>query len=140
MSVQLQGFDELVQELTNAPKDMRDDGMVIVSEETEGAAIEIANEYAKRVKGRGTGNLVKRVKTSYPAEAVLIGIVQSRSPDSPLFEFGTKERKTANGANRGRMPKQEPGVTPVIATKRRARMVRRLIEMVRGYGFEISGQ
>ena len=128
MSVQLQGFDELVQELTNAPKDMRDDGMVIVSEETEGAAIEIANEYAKRVK------------TSYPAESVLIGIVQSSSPDSHLFEFGTKERKTANGANRGRMPKQEPGVTPVIATKRRARMVRRLIEMVRGYGFEISGQ
>lgn len=133
MSVQLTGFDELIQELTNAPRDIRDDGMVIVKEETEGAAIEIAAEYARHSK---TGNLAKRVKTSYPAESVLIGIVQSTSPHSHLYEFGTRQRQTASGANRGRMPEHK--VTPVIAQKRRDRMFRRLREMLIRRGFVIS--
>lgn len=133
MSVQLTGFDELVQALTDAPDHIRDQGMVIVREETEGAKTEIETEYGQHSK---TGKLAKRVKTSYPAESVLIGIVSSTAPHSHLYEWGTRKRRTANGANRGAMPEHK--VTPRIAQKRRERMFRRLKEMLVRLGFTLS--
>jgi hypothetical protein len=138
VSVQFTGLDQLIRELTDAPEHIRADGMVIVREETEGARAEVENEYAVKFK-RKTGNLSKRVKTLYPSTTLLVGIVQSTAPHSHLVEFGTKQRRNAAGANRGSVQEQSPKITPVIAEKRRARMYRRLKEMLAGMGFQVSG-
>lgn len=131
MSVQISGFNELVQALQDAPSDIREQGMVIIREETEGAAVEIAAKYHRK-----TGTLAKRVKTLFPSTTLLVGIVQSTAPHSHLYEFGTRDRKNAAGANRGRMPADK--VTPEIAQKRRERMTRRLKEMLVRLGFTLS--
>jgi hypothetical protein len=138
MPVEISGLDELIQQLTDAPDHIRIEGMGIVREATEATAREIAATYPKGP----TGNLQKRVKTIYPAEALLVGIVQSTAPHSHLWEWGTKERKTKAGANRGRMPAHKDHsqkVTPSIAEKHRARMYQGLREMLTRMGFEVSG-
>lgn len=131
--IRLEGFEELIQQLTDAPREIRDEGFVILKEETEGAAVEIASAFAAHSK---TGTLAKRVKTSYPAESVLIGIVQSTAPHAHLFEWGTRQRQNAAGANRGVMPATK--TTPQIAQKRRERMFRRLREMLIRRGFVLD--
>lgn len=139
MGVQLTGFDELIQQLTDAPDHIREQGFVIVREETEGARTEIETAYAQKFK-RKTGNLVKRVKTLYPSETLLVGIVQSTAPHSHLVDFGTKKRQNAAGANRGSVKEQTPKIVPTIAQKRRVRMMRRLTQMLERMGFQVSGQ
>lgn len=136
MSVKLtlDGFDELIGELTRAPQEMRAEGMGIVREETEGAAAEIRNQYHTK-----TGTLAKRVETEYPSTQVLVGIVRSRAPHAHLYEFGTQKRQTNSGANRGTMPAALPAVTVPIARRRRLRMIRRLADMLTRKGFEVSG-
>lgn len=138
MSVQIQGFDELIRQLTDAPEHIRDRGMEIVKATTETAAREIQATYPKGP----TGNLRDRVKTFYPSESLLVGIIRSTAPHSHLWEFGTRVRRNAAGANRGRMPAHKghaAKVTPTIADKHRQTMVRQLVAMLRGMGFQISG-
>ncbi len=138
MSVQISGLDELIQAITDAPDHIRIDGMALVRQATEDAAREIAATYPKGP----TGNLQKRVKTIYPAEAALIGVVKSTAPHSHLWEFGTKERKTRAGANRGKMPAHKDHaqkVTPSIAEKHRSRMYQGLREMLTRMGFQVGG-
>ena len=132
MPVQFDGLDELIQQLTDAPQHIRDEGMVIVREETEGAAAEIVAALPRK-----TGTLAKRVKTSYPSSTLLVGLVQSTAPHAHLYEFGTKQRSTKAGANRGISGPHK--TTPQIAQKRRERMYRRLREMVTRMGFQVSG-
>jgi hypothetical protein len=129
--VRLEGFDALRHALITAPIQIRHEGMDIVRDETEGAAIEMSQAYARK-----TGTLAARVKTSYPVSGALIGIAQSTAPHSHLYEFGTKARRTAGGANRGTMPARP--TTPAIAQRRRERMARRLIEMVKRFGFQVN--
>lgn len=131
MSVRLEGFDELIHQITNAPKAIRQEGFEIVRDETEGARTEIAQSYPVK-----SGRLANRVQTSYPAENVLIGIVRSAAPHSHIYEFGTQQRRTSKGANRGVMPAHK--VTPDIARRRRLRMFRRLSEMLERLGFQVS--
>lgn len=131
--VKLEGFDELVKQLTNAPKEIRAEAMEIVREETEGAAVDIAAGYPEGP----TGNLRRRVKTSYPSSQIIVGIAQSTAPHSHLYEFGTQVRKTDSGANRG-STRPHP-VTVPVARKRRARIFRRLVDLVTRRGFEVTG-
>ena len=133
-SVVLDGFDELVQALTNAPKAIRDEAFPIVRKTTEAAAAEIRAVYSQHTK---TGNLANRVRTAYPSSTVIVGIVQSTSPHSHLFEFGTKPRTNARGANRGVMPAHK--TTPAIAARHRAQMYQELREMLARLGFTVSG-
>jgi hypothetical protein len=131
--IQWDGLNDLIRDLTNAPRDIRDEGLTIIREETEGAANEISQQYARK-----TGTLAARVTTEYPSSTILIGIVKSRAPHSHLYEFGTKKRETNAGANRGTMPEKE--VTVPIARRRRSRMYRRLGDMLRAKGFEVTGE
>lgn len=136
MSVDLVGFDALLQELANAPKEIRAEAMAIVRDTTEAAASDIRSAYPKF-----TGNLASRVKTVYPGESVIAGIVISTAPHSHLYEFGTKQRTTKSGANRGAATAHKghgDTVTPTIAVKHRRRMYDRLVEMLRGKGFQIG--
>lgn len=135
MSVKVQwtGLDEFLREFGSIPEQLHDEGMGIIREETEGAAVEIAQGY-----GRKTGRLARLVKTFYPSSTVLVGIVKSMAPHAHLYEFGTRRRQTANGANRGTMP--EKSVTVPVARRRRARMARRMVEMLRRKGFQVGDE
>jgi hypothetical protein len=133
VSVDLAGFEALIEELRNAPKEIRDEAMEIVRDTTEAAATEIRSAYPKV-----TGNLASRIRTSYPASGILAGIVMSTAPHSHLYEWGTRQRMTASGANRGKMPRPKQDVTPPIAIRHRRRMYERLIDMLRAKGFQIG--
>jgi hypothetical protein len=76
------------------------------------------------------------VRTQYPSATILVGKVLSRAPHSHLYEFGTKRRRTAKGANRGAM--SEKAITVPIARRRRARMARRLVDLLRSKGFQVG--
>lgn len=130
--IEWSGLNELIHELTVAPRVIRDEGMTIVKEEAAGAAVEISQRYPRR-----TGRLASRVRVEYPSTTILAAIVTSSAPHSHLYEFGTDRRFTNQGWNRGTMPEANPQVTVPIAQRRRARMFRRLIEMLRRRGFEV---
>jgi hypothetical protein len=129
--IKLEGMNELIRALHDAPEQIRDEAMVIVRDETEGAAVEMAQSYPSK-----TGRLRASVKTSYPSSTLLIGIAQATAPHSHLFEFGTRRRATSGGANRGVMPAEKS--TPAIAQRRRERMTRRLIELLERRGFQVT--
>jgi len=130
------GLDEFLKEFGSIPQALNSEGMAILREETEGAGVELAQSY-KRV----TGNLARGVKTEYPSATILVGIVRNKSPHSHLWHWGTKERKTDSGWNRGRMwgkTAQPPEPLVPIARRRRARMARRLVDLLRSKGFQIE--
>lgn len=131
VSVQWSGLDAFLKDLHAIPRDLQRDGFAIVREETEGAAAEIAQHYPKK-----TGALQRRVKTQFPSSTILIGLVISGAPHAQFYEFGTKKRTNAAGANRGAMPATP--VTVPIARQRRARMSRRLVDLLRHNGFEVG--
>lgn len=133
MSVRWTGLRELSKVLQAAGDDVRGPAMAIVRDETEQAARDIAAALPSK-----TGTLRSRIRTRYPSSRRLVGIVSSAAPHSHLYEFGTKTRRTRAGSNRGRMPANP--VTPRVAKIRRARMFRRLIDMVKAMGlFQVSG-
>ena len=128
------GLDELIAALDKAPREIRTEGMAIVRDTTEAAATELRQEY-----GRKTGNLASRVGTTYPSTTLLVGIVRSAARHAHLYEFGTRQRRTSSGANRGAMPKADPQITSVVAPRHRRNMYDKLIQMLRGMGlFEVS--
>jgi hypothetical protein len=129
--LQWSGLNDFLREFGAIPEQLREEGMQIIREETEGAAQEIAQQYP-----RVTGNLQRRVKVEFPSSTILVGIVRSGSPHSHLYEFGTKQRRTDAGANRGVMPAK--AVTVPIARRRRARMARRMVELLRRKGFQVG--
>jgi hypothetical protein len=133
MSVRVQwsGLQEFLREFGSLPETLNAEGMAIIREETEGAAVEIQQAYPKK-----TGTLARRVRTQYPSATILVGKVLSRAPHSHLYEFGTKRRRTAKGANRGAM--SEKAITVPIARRRRARMARRLVDLLRSKGFQVG--
>lgn len=144
--VVLEGFDELVAELTKAPDHIRAEGMTIVREETEGCAQEMRNVYASHSK---TGTLIRRVVTEFPSSTILVGMVRSKAPHSHLFEFGNqgktryytgtdKRGRTYENASRGVMPAAKPEIVVPIARKRRQRMTQRLADMMRRMGFQVG--
>jgi hypothetical protein len=131
--VQWKGLQEFLREFGSIPKDLQSEGMDIIRDETEGAAIEMARAYPRK-----SGNLAKSVRTFYPSSTILVGIARAASPHSHLFEFGTKRRETNSGSNRGTMPAQE--VTVPIARRRRSRMARRLVDLLRRKGFKVGNE
>jgi hypothetical protein len=128
--VRVTGLDELMRDLTNAPAEIRAEAMDVVRDTTEGMAAAVRTSYAAH---RRTGTLLGRIKTSYPASGALIGKVLSTAPHSHLFEWGTKERQTRRGANRGRMPANSE--FDDLAQTWRERMTTRLMALVANRGF-----
>lgn len=130
--VQWTGMKELIAELTDAPAEIRADGMVILREELESAADEIRAAYPQGP----TGNLKRGVSVSIPNSQALIGSVKSTSPESHLYEFGTQTRQS-RGGNRG-AARPHP-VTVPIANQHRREMFERMKQMLANMGFQVSG-
>jgi hypothetical protein len=129
-SVRWNGLHELVQALTNAPQDIRDDAMPLIRQATEATAAEVRSAYPSV-----TGTLRARVQVSYPSSDVLVGIVRSASPHSHLYEFGTA-RRSDNGKNRGTMPAAKRLVP--IAQRNRATMFERLLSLMKSKGYHLG--
>lgn len=132
-SIKWSGMDELIRDLTQAPAAIRHEGMAIVREETEGAASDLVQAYPRR-----SGTLAQRVRTFYPSGSILLGKVVSAAPHAHLFHWGSKPRRNDRGANRGVMPAATPDPLVPIARRRRARMFRRLAEMLERRGFRVK--
>ena len=64
--------------------------------------------------------------------------VESRSQEAEWWEFGTQNRVTQQGWNRGSTPAHRDTGLISIAKSFRRRMVAELIEYVRGYGFAVT--
>jgi hypothetical protein len=129
--VRWEGLDAFLREFGSLPEELQQEGLGIVREETEGAAVEIATQLPRR-----RGVLAGRVRTFYPSSSILVGLVQLTAPHAHLFHFGSKDRRTDSGANRGRMPGKN--ITVPVARRRRARMARRLVELLRRKGFQVG--
>ena len=126
------GLHELIQTLTNAPGELREEGFEIVREAANQASREIVAAYPVGP----SGNLRARVRVETLESTLLIAKVISAAPHSHLYEFGTTERKTDSGASRGRMPKAP--VTPDVAQKWRVWMYEQLKALVERKGFSLS--
>lgn len=128
--VQVTGLRELAEFFAKAPDAIRAEAMDVVRETTEAAANEIRPQYPVK-----TGTLRDRVRTTYPASTVLAGVVLSSAPHSHLYDFGTRQRRTRSGANRGRMP--EKAVVVPVAQRYRVRLVEQLKAVIRRFGFVV---
>jgi HK97 gp10 family phage protein len=131
--IEWDGLEDLIRKLTDAPREIREEGFAILKESTEQCAAEIAQRYPKK-----TGAMSRRLRTIYPSTQVLVGVIQSTAPHAHLVEFGTQQRRTDKGYNRGKMPPADPQVVVPAAQKHRARMYQRIKEMLIAKGFELS--
>jgi hypothetical protein len=144
-AIKWSGLDELLQQLTDAPRDIRDEGLQIVRKHTEAGAEELRQHYpeeshsAARVsRGERTGVLRARVRTLFPSGTILIGLILSAAPHSHLWHWGTRQRKTSKGYNRGAMPAAKPEPLVPIANKHRERMFEELKQMLQRFGFQVG--
>ena len=135
MSAQIRwsGLQELLRELNQLPEALRREGHQILVEEAHGTAAELVQAYPRR-----TGTLAARVRVIEGSSDVIGAAVVSASPHSHLWHWGTDQRRTARGVNRGRMPKPNPEPLVPIARRRRLRARRRLVEMLERKGFDVA--
>ena len=131
--VTLDGMGALIQAMTDAPDEIRAEGMDIIREETEATASGLRAAYPRR-----TGTLQSRVRTVYPSSTILLGIVRSQAPHASIWHFGTATRRTRRGANRGAMPQATPEPLVPLARRHRARMFDRLKGLLVRMGFTVT--
>ncbi len=150
--INFEGLNELRQGLQNLPQTLAAEAAQVVSAAADQCAQETKSAYPVRQTNLTPGY---RRKTPWYPPGILRGrvtitnkstnvsaayAVKSAAPHAHLFENGTHVRHTKNGANRGAMPAapiEERMIPRVIRI--RARMVDRLIQIVRDAGFE-TGQ
>jgi hypothetical protein len=133
--LELDGLEQLKRDLRNLPDELVGEAQHIVEATANGAASAIKHAYPSH-----SGNLIARVDVEGSANPHGAGAkVISRARHSHLFEFGTKSRKTANGANRGQMPKARSDQAMIpIAIRARRLMVSKLIDLVKRAGFTVE--
>jgi hypothetical protein len=134
-SVTWSGLDELTQALRQLPEHLTAKAAIIVAETGDRALVAIRDAYPVGP----TGNLKAGLqKTDLVRGTFQTGVkVTNRAPHAWLFENGTQARHTRQGWNRGVMP---PGhVFIPTAMRERTAMVQRLIDLVRGEGFTVTG-
>lgn len=134
--LQLNGLAELRSALRNLPDELKADAQRIVTDAANGAAVAIRRGYPVVSGKLRDGIDVAQVESS---RGGVTAKVTSRARHSHLFENGTGQRRAANGANRGRMPKAptNEAMIPVVIRQRRT-MVTRLIDLVKRAGFVVE--
>ncbi len=87
-----------------------------------------------------TGNLRKGVRTRFRLNkrGFAVGTVTSTAPHAQLWEFGTVNRHTQKGWNRGRMIAQYNRGLVGIAQRERRDMLAALIALVNNTGFKVT--
>lgn len=108
---------------------------------------------ASRIVERAARDTAERVLAVYPGHGPLrAGVhvvdksttlkaywrVESRSREADWWEFGTQNRRTQLGWNRGSTPAHRDQGVLAIGKARRRSMVAELIAYVRGHGFTVT--
>jgi hypothetical protein len=111
-----------------------------------GAIVEAnANEAARRTEQgypQGPSGRLRRGVKLEREHAGRFGVqmrLRSKAPHSHIFERGTQARRTANGANRGKMPAadQSQRMIPIVVRRRKV-MTEALKNLVRRAGFQVQ--
>jgi hypothetical protein len=133
--VQMDGLNELREQLRRLPEDLANEAGDIVLAHAEAAKREVESGYPYY-----RGVLRSRVRIERNRSKVTTSaIVRSAAPHAFIFEKGTVVRRNERGANRGRMPKAPEGQAAIPKFIRwRARMVEALKELIRSHGGEIA--
>lgn len=133
--VTLEGLEELREALRSLPADLTREAEDIVVRHATQAEQDIQSNYP-----RHTGNLKQGMRME--VEHATYGVsarVRSTAKHAFIFENGTVQRKTRNGANRGAMPaaSSAQAFIPQVIRQRRA-MTADLIALVERAGFQVS--
>ncbi len=134
--LELEGLSELRAALRALPVELADKGADLVDGATERTAASLVQAYPPGPSGklrRGVSHTVTR------SAGGAIGTVVSRSPEAHLWEFGTQNRRTRQGWNRGRGPAHHNEGLVGIAQRERRTLTGELVDLVRAGGFEVSG-
>jgi hypothetical protein len=132
MSVLLDGLDELRKALHDMPDELTNAALAIVATAAEDTAAEVRTVYP-------TGPMRDQVVVSDRSEPYKARfVVESRAPQAHLWEWGTQNRYTQQGWNRGAAPAHKDHGLVSIAIRHRARMKAALIALVESAGFEIT--
>jgi hypothetical protein len=132
------GFRELLRELNQLPTDVRAEGHQILVDEAKQMAREIEPYYPEQARTtRGTGRLRGATRVIEATGDVVGAVVKNVSPVSHLWHWGTGQRRTAKGYNRGRMPKANPEPLVPLARAVRRRAKARIVKMLERKGFEV---
>jgi len=120
MKVEFAGLEELMIELRNLPRDLADQGGDIVEHHAETARAQLVQRYPPKqiTKGLGLREGVELEVRRNPFGTV--AILHSKSPAAHLWEFGTEDRQTQKGWDRGRAPEHDGGLVPIAERNRRA--------------------
>jgi hypothetical protein len=133
----LNGMAEFRAALRNLPETLAGEAAHIVEGAANGAAADVKRRYPIQ-----SGHLVGGVQvTHFDNGRVAAGaIVKSGAKHSHLYEYGTRRRQTAKGANRGAMPKASDATAMIPAIVRaRKRMYAELADLLRRAGFQVTG-
>jgi Bacteriophage HK97-gp10, putative tail-component len=135
LGVTLFGLGEFRDALKRLPLELQQEARAEIVRTTESAAAELRAVYPAV-----TGNLRRGVKTHIrETRGETEGEVRSTAPHAHLWEFGTVNRKTEKGWNRGRMPANiTRGLIAIRMRRQRALSLalKRIIE--RGGDFRIT--
>jgi hypothetical protein len=130
------GLTEFQRALHALPDDLRQEADAIVQAQAEEAQRQIRTAYPEGPTGNLRRGVTREINSSkFTSRA----IVRSRAPHSHLFERGSRDRRTAKGWNRGRMPEapESQRMIPIVIRRRRA-MVAALVDLVRRAGFQVN--
>lgn len=134
--LELTGLSELRAALRQLPDDLAKNGGDRVEAATERARSALVQAYPRGDTGKLRAGVRSKIERSGVA---VVGTVNSSSPHAHLWEWGTQNRHTRQGWNRGRSPShQREGLIPIAQRERRT-MNGELVEIVRQAGFEVSG-
>lgn len=133
----IDGLAELRRALRELPETLAREADLVVQAAADAAASEIRASYPEGPTGNLRRGVVRELITS--SRFASGAVVRSRAKHASLFEAGTRPRRTADGANRGRMPPASPEQAFIPkAIRARRRMRQQLIDIVRRAGFEVT--
>lgn len=130
--VLLDGLDELRQALRDMPAELTNDALAIVASAADDTASEVRSVYPSGPMR----NDVVVVDRSRQHQARFV--VESRSEAAVWWEFGTENRTTQQGWNRGAAPAHPDVAVLAIAKRHRAPMRAQLIALVERAGFTVT--
>lgn len=136
LGMMLFGLGDFRDALKRLPVELQQEARAEIIRTTEGAAAELRAVYPVG----DTGNLRRGVKTKLREKrGETTGTVLSTAPHAHLWEYGTVNRKTEKGWNRGRMPSNiTRGLIAIRMRKQRTLMYALRSILERGGDFRLT--
>jgi hypothetical protein len=129
-----EGLDEFKAMLQALAGTLTQDADAIVDHFAEITASSVRQVYPLKEGRLRRGVKVQTIRGKYIAGRA----VRSTSPEAHLWEFGTQNRVTRRGWNRGRAPAHKPEGLVSIAIRNRRLMLAQLIALVQRRPFEVT--